>query len=204
MESALRSAFGIREILDTVAYSGRTDVAIARDLLVTHDRPTTDENQLLLRETYLSELPAHLAASGGEILPGIPELLERLHNRTDVVQGLLTGNVRRGARVKLGHFGLWDYFGPGGFGDRFTDRSDVAREALAGVEAHLKAKPDLRNIWVIGDTPHDVSCGRAIGANVLAVATGWHTLAELEGCGADATFADLSDVAQVLELFGLR
>ncbi len=203
MESALRSAFGVRAISDTVAYSGRTDVAIARDLLAAHALPTTDENQFLLREAYLGNLPAHLAASGGEILPGISELLKALDGRSDVVQGLLTGNVRYGARVKLGHFGLWDYFGPGGFGDRFTDRNDVAREALAAVEAHLNGNFDPGDVWVVGDTPHDVSCGRAIGANVLAVATGWHTLAELEACAADATLADLSEVGRVLELFGV-
>ena len=203
MESALRSAFGVRDIYDTVAYSGRTDVAIARDLLAAHDRPTTEDSQLLLRETYLRELPVHLAASTGEVLPGIPELLNRLHGRSDVVQGLLTGNVRDGARIKLGHFGLWDYFAIGGFGDRYTDRADVAREALASAEAHSGKKLDPGDIWVVGDTPHDVSCGRAIGANVLAVATGWHSLAELEACGADATLADLSDVKQVLGLFGI-
>ena len=204
MESALRSAFGVRDIFDTVAYSGRTDVAIVFDLLAAHGLPTTADNQILLRDTYLSELPDFLRTSAGEILPGIPALLEHLGGRPDVVQGLLTGNVRRGAQVKLGHFGLWDHFGPGGFGDRQTDRSEVAREALAAVEAHLGRPPDPSNIWVVGDTPHDVSCGRAIGANVLAVATGWHTLAELEACGADATLEDLSDVERVLELFGVR
>jgi len=204
MESALRSAFGIRDIFDTVAYSGRTDVAIARDLLAAHALPTSEENQLLLRETYLRELPGFLQTAVGEILPGIPELLRELGGRTDVVQGLLTGNVRRGARVKLGHFGLWDHFGPGGFGDRFTDRDDVAREALASVEAHLNGKPAPSDIWVIGDTPHDVSCGRAIGASVMAVATGWHTLAQLEACDADATFADLGETGRVLERLGIR
>jgi phosphoglycolate phosphatase len=75
---------------------------------------------------------------------------------------------------------------------------------LEAVTGHLKEKPEPSDIWVVGDTPHDVSCGRAIGANVLAVATGWHTLAELQACDADATFADLSEVSRVLELFGVR
>ena len=204
MESALRSAFGVRDIFDTVAYSGRTDVAIAFDLLAAHGLPTGDADQILLRETYLRELPEFLRTSVGEILPGISGLLERLGGTPDVVQGLLTGNVRRGAQAKLGHFGLWDYFGPGGFGDRQTDRSEVAREALESVAAHLGTRPDPADIWVVGDTPHDVSCARAIGANVLAVATGWHTLAELEACRADATLSDLSDAGRVLELFGMR
>ena len=203
METALRSAFGLTEILDTVPYSGRTDVAIARDLLSVHDLPISEDNQILLRETYLRELPGALRSSAGEILPGISELLRQLHGRNDVLQGLLTGNIRRGARVKLGHFGLWDFFSPGGFGDLHTDRNAVAREALAAVESHLDRKPDPSQIWVIGDTPHDVTCGRAIGAKVLAVATGWHPVAELEACAPNATLADLGDTGRVLDLFGV-
>ncbi len=201
MESALRSAFGVKEVFDTVAYSGRTDVAIVGDLLLAHDVPATDENRTKLRDAYLDGLPACLKSAGGEILPGIPAILDRLQRRDDVVQGLLTGNVRRGARVKLDHFGLWDFFGPGGFGDRHTDRNDVAREALAAAMTHLGRPVTGSEIWVIGDTPHDISCARAIGARVLAVATGWHPLAELESCRPDALFADLADTDRAIELF---
>ena len=69
----------------------------------------------------------------GRVLPGIIELLENLQQRPDVAVGLLTGNVRAGARAKLGHFGLFDKFAFGGFGDHHFDRDDVAREALAEV-----------------------------------------------------------------------
>ena len=61
------------------------------------------------------------------------ELLQQLRGRDDVLVGLLTGNVRDGARVKLGHFGLYDHFTVGGYGDHHFDRDDVAREALAEV-----------------------------------------------------------------------
>lgn len=204
METALRSAFGLRDILDTVPYSGRTDVAIGRDLLAAHGLPTTDDNQHLLREAYLRELPISLKSAGGTVLPGIPALLERFHRREGIVQGLLTGNVRRGAQTKLEHFGLWDFFGPGGFGDLHADRNEVARIALDAVSTHLGRRANAADVWVIGDSPHDVTCARAIGANVLAVATGWHSAEELRICGADALLDDLSDTGRVLELFGLR
>ena len=204
MESALRSAFELTDISDTVPYSGRTDVAIVRDLLEVHGLPTSDANQLLLRETYLRELPGALKSATGHVLPGIPALLDRLHARDGIVQGLLTGNIKRGAQTKLAHFGLWDFFGPGGFGDLHTDRNEVAHVALRAVEAHLGSPPNAADIWVIGDTPHDISCARAIGANVLAVATGWHPIAELEACGADAVLSDLSDSGRVLNLIGVR
>jgi len=203
MESALRSAFGLTELFDTVLYSGRTDVAICRDLLAAHNLPAHDENRLLLSETYLRELQGSLKIAPGHVLPGIPALLDRLHRRDGIVQGLLTGNIRRGARTKLEHFGLWDFFGPGGFGDHHSDRADVAREARKAVDEHLGYPANPAEIWVIGDTPLDISCARAIGANVLAVATGWHPIAELEKCGADAVLPDLSDTARVLEYLGV-
>lgn len=203
MEAALRSGFGVEELFDTVSYSGRTDVAIARDLLAVHGLPTTDDRRTLLSELYLRELPAALLDCPGEVLPGIPELLDRLHRDPTVVQGLLTGNIRRGAEIKLRHFGLWDFFGPGGFGDLHLDRNEVAKLARQAVEELLNRPALPKEIWVVGDTPHDISCGRAIGANVLAVATGWHSLEELESHAPDALFADLADVGRTLDLFGV-
>ena len=127
------------------------------------------------------------------------ELLEYLMPRERVLLGLLTGNVRAGARIKLGHFGLWDYFRCGGFGDHTFDRDDVARAAFQDVQAHLGKDVDPADVWVIGDTPLDVRCARAIGAKVVAVATGWHPLGELAGCRPDVLLADLTHAAELLE-----
>src|SRR5207248_2087626 len=107
--------------------------------------------------------------------------------------GLLTGNTRAGAQRKLAHFGLWDYFPFGGFGDDHLDRDDVARMALAEAESHLGAAVDPASVWVIGDTPLDVRCAKAVGANAVAVATGWHALEELHATGADLVLEHLAD-----------
>src|SRR5205807_7195834 len=144
-------------------------------------------------EAYLRHLPEHLGRATGRILPGIAELLRQLHRRDDVALGLLTGNIRAGARIKLGHFGLFDYFAFGGFGDHHLDRDDVAREALAEVHARFNGTVTLDCIWVIGDTPPDVRCARAIGAKAVAVTTGWHPREELEASAPDLLVTDLSD-----------
>ena len=151
MESALRAAFGVREIRDVVAYSGRTDRAIARDLLRSHDINPTPANQDRLRDEYLAQLPPSLKTHGGVVCPGVNELLAELRTRPGVVLGLLTGNVRAGANRKLAHFGLWDFFACGGFGDDHFDRDDVARMALAELRAHAGAEVDAADVWVIGD-----------------------------------------------------
>ena len=201
MEGALRTAFGLTEIKDEVPYSGRTDIAIARDLLRVHGLEQTLANRTKLQEAYLANLPLSLGAGSGLVLPGVNDLLAALRDREDVVLGLLTGNIRVGARVKLGHFGLWDYFTCGGFGDEHFDRDDVARMALREVQTHVGREVDPAEVWVIGDTPLDVQCARAIGAKVVAVATGWHPVEELAACRPDRVFADLSDHRSVLGLW---
>ena len=198
MESALRTAFGVSEIRDTVPYSGRTDRAITRDLLRVHDIDPSPANQLRLGEAYLAHLPVCLKQHSGVVCPGVNELLAELHRREGVVLGLLTGNVRAGASQKLAHFGLWDFFACGGFGDEHFERDDVARMAVAEVCNHLGRDVDPCDVWVIGDTPLDVKCARAVGARVVAVATGWHPIEELRSHNPDLTLADLSNLAELL------
>jgi phosphoglycolate phosphatase len=202
MEGALVSAFGVTELRDEVSYSGRTDVAIGRDLLRVHGIDPSPANQAKLRDTYLAHLPSSLTAKGGTVCPGVPELLAALAGKPGVVLGLLTGNVRAGARTKLGHFGLWEHFACGGFGDEHHDRDDVARSAMDAVRAHVGGPVSPADVWVIGDTPLDVSCARAIGANAVAVATGWHPADELALCEPDLFFDDLSDHSRLLAVWG--
>jgi phosphoglycolate phosphatase-like HAD superfamily hydrolase len=195
--AALVELFGLRGGLETLQLSGRTDRAILSDLFRLYGLEESEELRCRLLEAYLAHLPRCLAEGGGQVLPGIAELLDGLHRRTDVLLGLLTGNVREGARVKLGHFGLFDFFRCGGYGDLHLDRDDVAREALAEVRRLRRDHPTDR-IWVVGDTPLDVRCARAIGARAVAVCTGWHSADELAACEPDLLCADLSDAAPLL------
>lgn len=198
MEAALCEEFGVSLSAEEVPYSGRTDRAIGRDLLTAHEFEPTPANQNRLLDGYLARLPDRLRTMGGVVCPGVRELLHRLRGQTDVRLGLLTGNVRRGAELKLGHFDLWHYFPAGGFGDAHEDRDDVARSALAAVGATADDE-----VWVIGDTPLDVRCARAVGARVVAVATGWHPLDELAGCRADLALADLGDFRRLPAAWGV-
>jgi phosphoglycolate phosphatase-like HAD superfamily hydrolase len=198
IEEALADEFGVA-VRGEVPYSGRTDRAIARDLLHLHGLEDSSENRRRLVAGYLQRLPSSLSRHSGRVLPGIAALLEQLRERAGTAVGLLTGNLREGARLKLGHFGLHHHFAFGGYGDDHLDRDEVAREALAATRAHLNGQVCLERTWVIGDTPLDVRCARAIGVRVAAVATGWHALAELEAAKPDLLLADLSDPGPLLD-----
>ena len=197
---ALAETFGIDHTLDRLTLSGRTDRAISADLLGLCGLDDTDHHRTRLLDAYLRRLPAMLAARPGRILPGVPQLLDRLAAMPGVVVGLITGNVADGARIKLGHFGLWERFRFGGYGDRHTDRDDVARDALAAVERHLERSIDPASVRIIGDTPDDVRCARAIGARAVGVLTGWHNRAEMIAYCPDLLLDDLSDHEALLTL----
>jgi len=181
-----------------VPYSGRTDRAIVRDLFHHHGLEDNPANLQRLLEGYLRRLPGFLSSHQGKVLPGIAALLKHLANDEHVSLGLLTGNMRAGAQAKLGHFGLDHYFAFGGFGDHHFDRDDVARDAYVAVHRHHNGCVVRERIWVIGDTPLDIRCARTIGARVAAVATGWHSLEELEAERPDLLFSDFADPGLLL------
>jgi phosphoglycolate phosphatase len=199
LEAALAEEFGVTHLIEKLQLSGRTDRAIIRDLFNMHVIEETPENLRRLTAAYLRRLPASLERNAGCVLPGVAELLVQLRGRKDVLVGLLTGNVRDGARVKLGHFGLHDHFTVGGFGDHHFDRDDVAREALSEVKRVLNGVADPDRIWVVGDTPLDVRCARAIGARAVAVCTGWHSREELADHAPDVLLTNLSDPTALLK-----
>jgi phosphoglycolate phosphatase-like HAD superfamily hydrolase len=200
LERAMAAEFGVAQPVEKLQLSGRPDRAIIQDLFGMHGVEYTPHNLQRLTASYLSHLPDCLASHNGRVLPGVSALLEELRRR-EVLLGLLTGNIRAGARAKLGFFGLYEHFAFGGFGDHHLDRDDIAREALAEVKARLNGRHSPERIWVVGDTPLDVRCARAIEARAVAVATGWHDMEELAAHQPDLLMADLSDATALLERF---
>ncbi|MBI2481577.1 MAG: HAD hydrolase-like protein [Planctomycetia bacterium] len=181
-----------------VPFSGRTDRGIGTNLFEQHGIDDSPQNWQRLRNGYLARLPIHLPQRNGRVLEGVLQLLERLRSCETVAVGLLTGNLQDGARIKLSYFGLYEHFTFGGFGDDHRDRNGVAQAALAAAKQHANGTFDPERVWVIGDTPLDISCAREIDAKVLAVATGMHPVRELANLQPDVLLDDLSDTELVL------
>jgi phosphoglycolate phosphatase-like HAD superfamily hydrolase len=184
-EDATDAMLGRRVDMSRTHTSGLTDAEIALMLIREHGEGDAREAARLLAE-YANRLPEALPRREGQVLPNVRENLEMLSAREDVVNMLLTGNVAPGAEAKLRYYGLWDFFGAGGaFSVEGSDRPSIAREArqLAAEHTGNGAWPDGEHMVVIGDTPHDVECGKAIGARTVAVATGpRYDLDELRIC----------------------
>ena len=193
LRTPLRELHGIQASLDDIDYAGRTDRHILRQIFTRYDLPISEENFTRFLDHYVATLPSELANPGAFILPGVPALLTAAAARPDITQALLTGNVQRGARAKLSFHGLWDLFPFGAFADDSEHRNDLGPHALRRAREHTGVDFPPERVWVIGDTPHDIACGRIIGAQTLAVATGSHSVAALSAHAPTAVLPDLSD-----------
>ena len=183
-----------------VQLQGRTDASIARDMLAFLGVPATLEEERRLMGAYLALLPTTLPAGKAKLHPGIKEALDAVHAHPEIHQGLLTGNQREGARLKLSHLGIWDYFEFGAYADDSHIRDELGPFALARAKEKLGIDFPPERVYVIGDTPHDVACGKAIGAKTIAVATGSYTVEQLAALNPTHTFADLSDTDGLLRV----
>jgi phosphoglycolate phosphatase-like HAD superfamily hydrolase len=179
----------------SLRFHGATDTGLVRDFLRTHGVVDTPQERDRFLKAYLFWLDHHLTLNSGEVCPGIHNFLGGMRQLPhQPLLGLLTGNIRLGAELKLRAHQLWDGFRVGGFGDDHEDRAEIARAARKrGVVALGQPLRD-DEVLVIGDTPADVACGRAIGARCLAVATGGIDFTTLKACAPDWCVSDLRGV----------
>jgi phosphoglycolate phosphatase len=202
LKQVVARRYGVDDDLHDIEVAGRTDAHIARSILRKYGVETTADNVSAFLEEYLTGLRELLPQLNGRVLPGVAEILERMHAKEDRVLALLTGNLQRGAELKLRRYGLWDYFEFGAFADDHHDRNELGPFARTrACERHDFDFPP-HAIDVIGDTAHDIACGKAIGARTIAVATGSSTVEELTAHQPDFVFQDLSDVEAVIAKLG--
>ena len=190
-----QTEFGAHDGFEKLKFAGRTDVSLVREFFNYHNIPATDDNFERFFERYVFWLDYILDHSETEACPGIWEFIGALKALPKPpVLGLLTGNIRLGGEIKLRHFDLWKEFETGAFADDNEDRDLIA--AVARERGRHILGNNLRDdeILVIGDTPFDIRCGRAINAKVLAVATGGATLDELKNHQPDFAVPDLRKI----------
>ena len=203
MQRAFGQQFGMKADLSKIDWAGRTDTWITSEVLRYYEMPVTPENIQAYLDTYLSLLPIELArGTKGGVLPGVLKILDTLHSHDGVAQGLLTGNKKRGAEYKLTHYQVWDYFKFGAFADDSPTRNDLGPHAQRRAKELHGVDFDPSQTFIIGDTPHDIECGKVIGAKTIAVATGNHTRDELDSHEPTMLFSDLSDTAAFLRSVG--
>jgi phosphoglycolate phosphatase len=204
IHSMLLDVFGTCGQINLVDFAGKTDLAIYREALECEGvTPVQIRERLPLVEAATVEILNHLASTGDvfRLCAGVRELLDALAADSRFLSSLLTGNVEKLAEAKLRVAGIWDYFKtPGAFGSDDEERNHLPAIAAQRINAHLGQALPPEKFIIVGDTPRDISCARHFGARVLAVASGTHTVEQLERLSPDAVLPDLSDTAAVTRL----
>ena len=200
--AAMMATFGTAGAIESYSFSGKTDPQIARELLVASgfDDNEIDTGFPGLWEGYVEELERRIVANPMRLLPGVKKLIEALDAEVEVALGLVTGNIARGARLKLGSVGLDGRFHVGGYGSDHEEREYLPGIALSRAAETWGVRFETDCVFVVGDTPHDVQCGKHHGTRTVAVATGHFDEEQLEAAGADVVFEDFSEVSAVLEI----
>ena len=197
---AMIDTFGTVGNVEEVSFGGKTDPQIARELLVGIDYSVDliEERFPSLWHSYTERLADELTQCPMQVLPGVHELLNILKRMDDIGVGLLTGNIARGAQLKLDSAGLTEHFVLGSYGSDHEEREHLSRIALQRARDMWSPALCPENTVVIGDTPRDVDCGLAIGARTLAVATGSFSSSQLAKAGANRVVIDLTDTDEIV------
>jgi phosphoglycolate phosphatase len=206
VERAFELRHGTKDVL-SFSFGGMTDKRIVRDALLALGRSFESETALEAEMDatlafYLTVLTEEVARTRISIHEGMEQALDMAQSRKNVALGLGTGNIRKGAEIKLGCVGIYHRFTFGGFGDDSIDRPTLLMVGARRGAATLGVPIEDCRIVVIGDTPKDVAAAKAIGAESIAVATGMNDLAELKGCDPTAAFSTLADRGAEVALFG--
>ncbi len=202
MVQAVEEEFGTPIRFEFKDFAGSTDRKIIRTLMAKNGiQPPNVESAIdRVLERYLVHLGRLLANGDGvEVLPGIRELLEIVRNDDRFALGLVTGNIEPGGRLKLETPGLNPCFPIGAFGNDNTDRNLLPPLAIRRAEAYYHTSFSPEKVWVIGDTPRDIRCGKANGLRCLAVATGGWELQRLREHQPDVALPSLENAREVLK-----
>jgi phosphoglycolate phosphatase-like HAD superfamily hydrolase len=187
-----------------IRFDGKTDPQIVAELLEACGMLESRESERVRRvcERYLGLLALELESPSTRttLMPGVEPLLDRLEVLPDVVLGLLTGNLAEGAALKLRSGGIDpSRFRVGAYGSDSAHRPALPQIAARRAEPFFGRLPRGAEVVIIGDTPADISCGEAIAARAVGVATGAYSVSDLAACGPHAVFDDLSDTDRVIE-----
>ncbi|MCA9524314.1 MAG: HAD hydrolase-like protein [Myxococcales bacterium] len=197
LERAVLKHYGLTDPFDGYHFHGKTDPQIVSDMHERHGLGPVDAAQMrVVLDDYLVELAALIGeAPRYRVLSGVREWVEELAARDPRSLGLATGNLLRGAELKLVRGDLWRYFRFGGFSSDHPDRQALTRLAVArGYESVGERVPPERT-FVIGDTPEDVRCALGAEATPVGVTTGRHSADELRAAGCELVFDSMRAVA---------
>ncbi|WP_129600841.1 HAD family hydrolase [Anaerophilus nitritogenes] len=199
LNRAFYKVFGINNGFKGISMAGRLDACIIEDAFQQNNISYVDRD--LFFDTYVKILEDVINNKKYiEILPGIKEIL-KYKNQDHIFHILGTGNIEKGAKIKLRAHNIDEYFLLGGFGEEKVQRWQMVQKAIEKAQKFKGINYQKENIYVIGDTTKDIDCAKKIGVRSIAVCTGSNTKEELGKGQPDYLFENLKDTKQFFDLF---
>ena len=203
MHQAFEELYGIEDGFKNISMYGMTDPLILKEALANHGLQWRKRDENRFKKLYIKYLRTgiHTPLPLKRIMAGTVELLDEISQHRNLIRGLLTGNWKEGAEIKLGFFNLNRYFELGSYADDSEIRKDLVPIAVKRCEDQKGITLDPEDVYVIGDTPLDIQCAKPHGAKTVVVATGIHTKEELLAEDPDYFFPDLTNTAEIMKIF---
>jgi len=194
--------FGTIGKMEVVDFQGKTDPLILTESLsaMGFSDDIIRNGTGKLKEKYFSHLRENIIKYNTVIMPGIPVLLDALSKQENIILGILTGNFRQSAEIKLAAAGVENYFRFGAFGDDAPNRNGLPPIAKNIIMERYGIEIDYSDFFIIGDTVYDIECAKASGAVSISVGTGWADKEKLLSRNPDYYFDDLSDTEKILNI----
>lgn len=205
LNQVFKEMFQVEDAWSELIPDGKTDFMIIDELSSSClGRILNKDERNRVAERYHELFEQNIfTASGFKLMPGVPELLTLLSNRKDIALGIATGNFEKAAWLKLQRGNIHSYFKFGGFGSDSAFRPELTRKAAERGFAKIGRELAPEDVWVIGDTQHDIHAGKSMGARTVAVATGRLTPEEFKPYKPDHILTDLAKADEFLKILGL-
>jgi phosphoglycolate phosphatase len=200
IDMSFHEIFGTEAATNDITFLGRTDPELFQEASIKlRGRRLDDGEYDSLVARYLKLLPGELKQCAFRLMPGVIQLLSNLSSRTDVILGLETGNIEPAAYFKLKRGNIDHYFSFGGFGSDNKDRTELVRIGIQRARSLNHSVISNDDIYVIGDSPHDISAGRNLSVKTIAVGTGLVAKEKLLAEKPSFYLKDLSDIPAFLQ-----
>ncbi len=192
--------FHIKNGFSKVQLRGRSDTAIWNDVINNFKIPQSEYIKLkpvLFREYYKTLKKVIISADKKELLPNVKETIRYIIKK-EYKLGLITGNLKQGAYIKINAFDLGKFFPVGGFGNDSGSRDIIAKKAISRAKKFYNFNFSNDNIYIIGDTPADIQCALNNNVIAVAVATGKHSIEELKKYNPHYTLKNLNELKNII------
>ncbi len=198
IEEVLRSLRLNPKYLNEISFAGRTDRFIFTEIIQRSQGSVDEQQFILLKDAYIHSMHRNLRPEHVEILPGAHEILSfcREHN---IVTGILSGNFRESAHIKLKQAGLEHYFQFGAYGSLHSNRNHLPALAIKAAETTFDKSFSNADCWIIGDTPYDIDCAHSAGMMAVALPTGPYPIEKLMPHNPDLTLPSLNHLLKHLD-----